>query len=281
MYRTIDAKFWTDPKVRKLTVDGKLFMLYLVTNPHSHLSGFYYLPRSTMTSETGISGKMLNSLCDTLSRAGLAYFDPENDIVFVYNMLNYQGRGQKNESSAAKQVQTFMHSPLVAKFTARYPKIKIPSSYPIQSQDGAGTQEQEQDKDKDKDKDKEQDIDASASCSEPNKSASEQTLVPVDALLEFPTVGKATRWYLTQQHINDLTESFPDLDVLAECRKALGWIRNNMPKRKTPKGMPRFLFYWLSKSQDSRGGKANGAAQHDPRGNLAARQSYLQRFGDG
>ena len=36
MYRTIDAKFWHDLKVRKLSKEGKLFMLYRVTNPHSH-----------------------------------------------------------------------------------------------------------------------------------------------------------------------------------------------------------------------------------------------------
>src|SRR5688572_3122740 len=45
-FRTVQTHFWTDPDVRKLPPDSKLLLLYLITNPHTHVSGIYYLPIS-------------------------------------------------------------------------------------------------------------------------------------------------------------------------------------------------------------------------------------------
>src|SRR5262245_22626761 len=95
MYRVIDTALWTDPRVKALPTDGKLLFLYLITNSHAHVSGIYYLPAVTITHETGLAARRLDTLSDTLSRAGLASFDRSAEIVWVIKMLLYQGKGEK------------------------------------------------------------------------------------------------------------------------------------------------------------------------------------------
>ena len=55
MYRTVDARFWSDPKVRRWGPDERLLFLYLITNPHTHLSGLYYLPWALVPVESGLT----------------------------------------------------------------------------------------------------------------------------------------------------------------------------------------------------------------------------------
>ena len=76
----------------------------------------------------------------------------------------------------------------------------------------------------------------------------------------FPVVGgDVTEWRLTRGTVRELLGAFPGVDVVAECRKARVWLVTNAPKRKTPKGMERFLFNWITGSVER--GKAT------PRGN--------------
>lgn len=66
--------------------------------------------------------------------------------------------------------------------------------------------------------------------------------------------GGETEWGLAEAKITEWRECFPGLDVLAECRKALQWVRDNPTRRKTAKGMLRFLGGWLERAQNRRGG---------------------------
>jgi hypothetical protein len=124
VYRTLDASFWTDPKVRSLNPSGKLALLYLITNPHSHVSGIYVLPRAYAIHDTGLDGPTLDTLYDILSRLGIGSFDRDNEVVWVVNMLSYQGRGEKNLRSAANQLSTLHNSSIITDFLIRYPKVK-------------------------------------------------------------------------------------------------------------------------------------------------------------
>jgi hypothetical protein len=153
MYRTIDASFWTDPRVRKLSADGKLLFLYLTTNAHTHVSGIYYLPRVTVKHEIGLSNRVLYTLSHTLSDAGLCKFDEELELVWVVNMFKYQGRGEKNHLAAAAHLSKDLHNSfLVKEFLQRYPEVgklyKAPNQmgyrYPIDRVSDARTPEQEQ-----------------------------------------------------------------------------------------------------------------------------------------
>jgi hypothetical protein len=97
---------------------------------------------------------------------------------------------------------------------------------------------------------------------EPAKPASP----PAPALLTFPTVrgarSGATEWPLTQREVNLLGVGFPDLDVMAECRKALVWAESNKADRKTASGMLAFLNRWMTTAQN--GGRSGRSGRAPP-----------------
>lgn len=156
MYRSIETSLWSDPRIRKLDPSAKLAFLYLITNSHAHLSGIYSLPLFFMSYETGLPDRVLDSLFDTLSIGNLAFFDPEREVVFVKNMFRYQGRGEKNEKSAAKQLPTLHGTPLIHLFIDAYPNVKAfldddfldTVSHTLSDRVSDKEQEQEQEQDK-------------------------------------------------------------------------------------------------------------------------------------
>lgn len=70
-------------------------------------------------------------------------------------------------------------------------------------------------------------------------------------VMQFPVVGGGpTEWNLTESKLAQYRESFPGIDVLAECKAARQWCLDNPKKRKTATGMPAFLGRWLSHEQN-------------------------------
>ena len=88
-----------------------------------------------------------------------------------------------------------------------------------------------------------------------------ETLAPTPAdstdivILKFPTKPGGrdgpTVWALRRSKLDEYRESFPGLDVLTCCRNAVQWCRDNADKRKTARGMPRFLTNWLTTDNNS------------------------------
>lgn len=74
-------------------------------------------------------------------------------------------------------------------------------------------------------------------------------------------------WGLPPSRHAEYVAAFPSVDCMAEYRKISAWISSNPLNRKTPRGMPAFLFRWLGRAQD-RGGSSPRlpvSAMPDPR----------------
>jgi hypothetical protein len=82
---------------------------------------------------------------------------------------------------------------------------------------------------------------------------------PDPGLLDFECVGDPKTWTLSRRALADFQDAFPNLDVMAECRRARAWLRSNPGRRKTATGMRRFLNNWLAKSTN----QPRLAARHD------------------
>lgn len=94
------------------------------------------------------------------------------------------------------------------------------------------------------------------------------------AVMVFPCNGPGAReWPLDEAKLAEYRESFPGIDVLAQCRAARQWCIDNPARRKTPRGMPAFLTRWLTREQNKAASatKSNG----DPRGNMGQLREYL------
>ena len=90
----------------------------------------------------------------------------------------------------------------------------------------------------------------------PETKASSGPMPPVDSpVLEFPCDGKPKTWGLTESQLAQWRVLFPSLDVDAECRSALAWVLASAERRKTARGMQRFLVGWFDRSQNRGNGK--------------------------
>jgi len=73
--------------------------------------------------------------------------------------------------------------------------------------------------------------------------------------------GDPSAWGLSQGQVDDWQAVFPGLDVLGEARKAEAWLQANPGRWKTPRGIARFLFSWLERTNDgSRFGRREATA---------------------
>jgi hypothetical protein len=60
---------------------------------------------------------------------------------------------------------------------------------------------------------------------------------------------------VTATDVQEWQQAFPAVDVIAELLRARIWCKDNPQKRKTAKGIRRFVSGWLSKEQDRGGSK--------------------------
>ena len=88
------------------------------------------------------------------------------------------------------------------------------------------------------------------------------------AVLEFPCDGTPNAWRLTPSQLDEWRTLFPSLDLLAECRSALAWVLASANRRKTARGMPKFLVGWFGRAQNANGRRygSGGTESVPPRG---------------
>lgn len=126
------------------------------------------------------------------------------------------------------------------------------------------------DKDLDKDIDSGKDIDpnmnTSYSCPEPDKLATGQKVISL-------ILNDKTFHDVYQKDIEKWNDLFPAVDVMQELRKMVGWLDSNPTKRKTKRGISRFINNWLSNAQDN-GGKRNNNVQYQSQTAQMLEQSY-------
>ncbi len=85
----------------------------------------------------------------------------------------------------------------------------------------------------------------SALCSEPEAPPSEPPLI------SLPLNDKSFHDVFCED-VDDWKELYPAVDIVQELRKMKGWLNSNPTKRKTRRGINRFINSWLAREQDKR-----------------------------
>jgi hypothetical protein len=65
------------------------------------------------------------------------------------------------------------------------------------------------------------------------------------------TLSNGSLWKPTVAKVQEWQGTFPVMDLDAQLRLAGQWLKDNPAKRKTERGMHRFLFAWLERAQNS------------------------------
>lgn len=81
-----------------------------------------------------------------------------------------------------------------------------------------------------------------------NKITHEPT--PIEPSIITITLNDKSEYPIYQSMIDEWNELYPNVDVLQELRKMKGWSNANPAKRKTKKGIQRFINAWLAREQD-------------------------------
>ena len=128
-YKTIQESFWTDLKVRKLSPNEKLMYLYLITNPHAHYSGLYYLPISFMSEEVGLTVKTITESIDSLAKNDMIRYDHTHSVAWIIKMCKYQmaqgGNPAVLKSGILKQMECLQSRELVEAFIVYYQFLNL------------------------------------------------------------------------------------------------------------------------------------------------------------
>ena len=98
------------------------------------------------------------------------------------------------------------------------------------------------DKDIDIDINKDIDIDINTICSEQNAHSLEFISLPLN---------DKTNFSISEDEVNKYQELYPNVDVSQELRNMKGWLDANPTKRKTKRGINRFVNGWLQRKQDT------------------------------
>ncbi len=90
-----------------------------------------------------------------------------------------------------------------------------------------------------------------SSCAEPETGAAP----PVIGL----PLNDGTEYGVTEEQCREWAELYPAVDVLQQLRQMRGWLLSNKERRKTKRGISRFITNWLAREQDrGHGGRSDG-----------------------
>lgn len=165
-YAKVSPQFWigrTGKELRKLGTEAQVVAFYLMTSPHANMIGLYYIPKSFIAHETGLTiegaSKALRRACE----AGFCSYDDTSEVVWVHEMAIYQvGEQLSPKDKQCKGVQnlydTLPENPYLKPFFEKYSfrfcmktvrdfvsPIEAPSK-PLRSQEKEQEKEQEQEK---------------------------------------------------------------------------------------------------------------------------------------
>lgn len=89
--RIVDTRFWEDDKVLEyFSPEDKLFMLYLLTNPHTTQLGIYNIHKKIMAFELGYSTDTIEILLDRFqNKYGIIKYSNKTKEIAIKNYLKY------------------------------------------------------------------------------------------------------------------------------------------------------------------------------------------------
>ena len=126
----VTPQFWTGKTGREIQKSGAeaiILATYLMTSPHSHMCGLYYLPKQYIVYDTGRSMKGVASALKDLSAlpsGTFAHYDDSSEYVWVPEMLRHQVGELKPKdnriSGIVKWYRSLPNIPFLGAFYDRY-----------------------------------------------------------------------------------------------------------------------------------------------------------------
>ena len=150
---------------------------------------------------------------------------------------------------------------------ARASKAKQTSSKSKQSQATLSNAKQSQANQADKEKEKENENENEKEKESYISAEPEADSTPI---IELP-LNDGTMFPISQEQCQEWAGLYPAVNVIQQLRQMRGWLDANPTKRKTKRGINRFITGWLARTQDKGGDKHHGTTIQSAYPELAER----------
>ena len=261
-YSKVFVKIWHSKDFRTLSEEGKMLFLYLLTSPHRNMGGFYYLPLPYLCFDVGLDEKRVSKAFEELTDKDMALYDYDTQVVlikkwFCYNPIENENQAKGLNKQLAEIPKSKLFKPFVncVKEHCKYIEsilkgFDIPFENPSETlskpytKPGTGTGT------------------GSVTVTEELESmhgAEAAPCQPTAPPIITLTLNDKTEYPVTEEQVEEWAKLYPAVDVIQELRKMKGWLDANPSRRKTKKGILRFINSWLSKEQDRRSYKARAS----------------------
>lgn len=229
-YATISPLFWTGSTGKRLRLnpDVQRVAFYLITSPHSHQSGMYYLPIMYLCHEVGISIDGASKALGWLSSEGFCVYHEDSEWIWVREMAAWQiGSNLSVSDKRCRGVQQYLGAlpnlPFAADFVRRYA-----SDYHLGGPcKASGSPSEDPPSDQDQDQDQEQNR---------NRTEHQQRCAPDDAGSDDET--SSSRTAIKSQRGTRITLPFPITDAMLE------WAAKSFPNVDVKAVTAEFEDYW-------------------------------------
>ena len=259
--RIVDTSFWTDNKVMDMfSPEDKLFMLYLMTNPHTTQLGIYQINLKYIGLELGYSQDTIRVLIDRFeTKYKIIKYSYKTQEIAIKNYLKYSiiKGGKPVEDCLIKEIKQVKDKSLL-----RYIYRNI---YNYENLNETVKKllhllnDNENDKDNEYDNDNENDNENDVSYNDTYNDTLHDTLH--DTLSKnneinmenvFITIVTNTKeeYPITYDLVEQYRELYPNVDIEQQLRTMKAWSISNPSKRKTKRGMLKFVNGWLAREQD-------------------------------
>jgi len=95
---------------------------------------------------------------------------------------------------------------------------------------------------------------SSSSLSKKQKQKPIARSVPPDELAGTLPLVDGSDFQISKDQVSEWTEAFPGIDVKAQLKQAKAWLGANPTRKKTRRGILRFVVAWLDRAQNKSGG---------------------------
>lgn len=284
-YATVSPQFWlgdTGRKLRKAGAETQVVAFYLMTSPHANMLGLYYLPVLYLAHETGLSIEGASKGLRRAAEAGFCSYDDDSEMVWVHEMAAYQigtslSANDKRCAGVRNEYASLPENPFLSSFYDKYQHhfhlttrrsngVKI-----TRDMEGASKPHRSQEQDQDQEQDQEQNKNLLRSVEKfhaapPGKSGTEPShaqpsgVRPLsDGVPESPEfirlpLNDGDDFVVTEAMVTEWEVLYPAVDVRQQLRNQCGWLKSEPKRRKTARGVKKFITGWLAREQDRGGG---------------------------
>lgn len=111
-YYRIACQFWGDEAVLSWSDPMKLFALYLLSNKHRNLEGFFVAPPEYIAADLRWPVRRVKGMLVELENAGFIRFDQRTNLILIKNALRYQQPENANvQKGVLSRVRALPDSP--------------------------------------------------------------------------------------------------------------------------------------------------------------------------